>query len=269
MSEDDPKLAAVVAGVAGSKRYAVVAEETVRRAAAKALVSSGGDVTDAVKRAKRALHEIYGAYLPGSAPNYPGVLRKISAAAESGDEDAAIDAAVRVHASTRERLPHLGEFYREVLARVPEPATVRDLACGLNPLTIRSMGLPANVRYLASDIDTRQMAFIDGVLSLLGVDHEATVHDLVATPVTGRADVTFLLKTIPCLERQRAGLGWELLDTIDSPHIVATFPTKSLGNRNKGMFQTHSAAMAAHTAGKPWAVDSFEIPNELVYVIAK
>ncbi|OLR89525.1 Rmt family 16S rRNA (guanine(1405)-N(7))-methyltransferase [Actinokineospora bangkokensis] len=265
----DEKLQAVERAVAGSKRYAVVSADTIRRTAARALVSSGGDVTDAVKRTKRALHEIYGAYLPGSAPNYDAVLRKLTAAVAEGDPDAALESAMKVHASTRERLPHLDEFYREVFRRVPEPATVRDVACGLNPLAVRRMGLPESTVYLASDIDTKQMAFLDRALGLLGVEHEARVLDLVATPVTGRADVTLLLKTIPCLERQQQGLGWSLLESLDSPVVVATFPTKSLGNRSKGMFQTHSAAMAEHSAGKPWRVDSFEIPNELVYVISR
>ncbi|WP_026452785.1 class I SAM-dependent methyltransferase, partial [Saccharomonospora iraqiensis] len=175
--------------------------------------------------------------------------------------------AMRAHASTRERLPSLERFYREVFERVPVPATVRDLACGLNPLAVPWMGLPASTVYRASDIDAPQMAFLDRALDLLGVRHETAVADLLDEPVSAPADLTLLLKTVPCLEKQRAGAGWELLDAVNSPTLVVTFPTKSLGRRSKGMFQTHSAAFEQFAAERPWRVESFETDNELVYLV--
>lgn len=254
-----------------SKRYAAVAPETVRRLAAKALTASGGDLADAIKRTKRGLHEVYGAYLPGSAPNFAGLMRKLRAAEGDAALRDALRSAMSVHASTRERLPYLETFYEEVFARVDPPETVRDLACGFNPLAVPWMDLPDSATYLASDIDLRQAEFLDEALDLLGVDHRSKVLDLVhdTERVREPTDLTLLLKTIPCLERQGNGAGWDLIDAVNSPTVVVTFPTKSLGRRSKGMFQTHSTAFEAHAAERTWTYETFELPNELVYVVHK
>jgi 16S rRNA (guanine(1405)-N(7))-methyltransferase len=268
----DDRLRAIEAALAKSRRYAAIAPATVRRIAGKALLATQGDVPEAVKRTKRGLHEIYGAYLPASAPNYDALLRKLRAAVAAGDEQAVRDAlgsAMAVHASTRERLPYLGAFYREVFSRVPAPTTIRDLACGFNPLAVPWMQLPPAVTYLASDIDTRQVEFVDQALTALGVPHRAEVLDLIDQPVTEPADLTLLLKTVPCMERQQPGAGWGLLDSVNSPTIVLTFPTKSLGQRSKGMYQTYSAAFDSHVDSRAWKVERVEIPNELIYVLRR
>jgi 16S rRNA (guanine(1405)-N(7))-methyltransferase len=266
------KLEAIENSLTKSRRYAAVSPDTVRRVARKALLATRGDVTEAVKRTKRGLHEIHGAYLPPGAPNYDALARQIRSAADSGDEDsirAALRAAMAVHASTRERLPYLDTFYQEIFARVPVPATIRDLACGLNPLALPWMRATDSVTYLASDIDERMIDFVSQALSAFGVAHQAEILDLVDAPVTGYADLTLLLKTIPCLERQKTEAGWELIDAINSPTIVATFPTRSLGQRSKGMFQTYSSAFESHLSRSSWRAERLEIPNELVYVIRK
>lgn len=268
----DEKLEAIENALTKSRRYAAVSPDTVRRVARKALLATRGDVGEAVKRTKRGLHEIHGAYLPPSAPGYDALAREIRSAADLGDVEkikADLRSAMAVHASTRERIPYLDTFYREIFARVPAPATIRDVACGLNPLAIPWMTAAEPVTYLASDIDARMIDFVSQVLTALGVPHRAEILDLVDAPVTGYADLTLLLKTIPCLERQKAGAGWELLDAIDSPTIVATFPTRSLGQRSKGMFQTYSSAFEAHLDRSSWRAERLEIPNELVYIVNK
>jgi 16S rRNA (guanine(1405)-N(7))-methyltransferase len=268
---DEAALRTIEQALTGSRRYAAVAPQTVRRIARRSLTSAQGDVAEAIKRTKRGLHEIYGAYLPAGAPGYPALLRRIAAADPVED---GLRAALSVHASTRERLPYLRDFYAAVFEDL-RPASVRDLACGLNPLAIPWMGLPAGVTYQASDIDSRQMEFVGSVLELLGVRHRAVVHDLVGAPPAGSAEVTLLLKTVPCLERQQQGAGWALLDAVvarppgtDAGHVVASFPTRSLGRRAKGMFQTYSAAFEAHAAERSWSYRRVEIPTELVYVIS-
>lgn len=265
----DDRLDAIEAALTKSKRYAAVAPDTVRRIAERALKAAGGNVADAVKRTKRGLHEIHGAYLPGSAPNYPAMLRKLRTALADGDELSALESAMAVHASTRERLPHLSEFYAEIFARIEPPSSVRDVACGLNPLAVRWMPLTGPVTYHASDIDARQTEFLDEALTALDVDHRVEVLDLVDAPLSDPVDLTLLLKTVPCMERQRPGAGWDLIDRTNSPTVVVTFPTKSLGQRSKGMFQTYTSAFEKHVAERPWKCDRVEIPNELIYLVHK
>jgi 16S rRNA (guanine(1405)-N(7))-methyltransferase len=268
----DEAVRAIETALVKSRRYASIAPETVRRVAGRALVAARGDVNDAIKRTKRGLHEAYGAYLPGSTPNYPAMLRKLAAALDGDTPEAArsvLRSAMSMHSSTRERLPHLDAFYTEIFSRVPVPATISDLACGFNPLAAPWMNLPDSATYLASDIDVRQVEFIDAALDLLGVPHRARVLDLLAHPVTEPAELTLLLKTVPCLERQQSGAGWDLVDSLQSETIVLTFPTKSLGQRTKGMFQTYSTAFTAHADERGWRYEQLEIPNELIYIVRK
>jgi 16S rRNA (guanine(1405)-N(7))-methyltransferase len=265
-------MAQIRAALDKSRRYAAVAPVTVSRVARKALQAAQGNVPEAIKRTKRGLHEIYGAYLPAGQPNYRALQRRLTAAASDGGQQAvrdALTAAMAAHASTRERLPYLAVFYEEVFSRVPAPATVRDLACGLNPLAAPWMPLRPEVTYLASDIDARLVEFVGSTLGLLGISHQAEVADLIESPPGQRADLTLLLKTVPCLERQQSGAGWALLDAVNSPVLVVTFPTKSLGQRSKGMFQTYSAAFETYVGGRAWQVEQAEIPNELIYIVRK
>jgi 16S rRNA (guanine(1405)-N(7))-methyltransferase len=72
--------------------------------------------------------------------------------------------AMRSHASTRERLPDLDEFYAGVMQRTGALESVLDVACGLNPLALPWMGLPAGGRYLACDIYTDMVSFLNKIL---------------------------------------------------------------------------------------------------------
>lgn len=268
----DGALDEIMTAVRTSRRYTSVADQTIRRIADAALISANGNVGEAVKRTKRGLHEIFGAYLPAP-PKYAALLRKLDTAVHADDQQeirAVLSSAMSSHASTRERLPILDEFYSEVFRRLPSPPrTIRDLACGLNPLTTPWMSLPDGVVYHASDIDLRLIDFLDSALTALGVAHRTEVRDLVADADPTPTDVTLLLKTVPCLESQRRNHGWELIDAINSPIVVVSFPTKTLGQRSKGMFNTYSNAFDRWVADRPWRIEQIEFSNELVYVVDK
>lgn len=270
-ADDDP-VGEIERAIAKSRRYQTVAPATVRRLARSALISAQGDLADAVKRTKRGLHEIYGAFLPASPPSYSALLRQLRTAVADGDQEAVrgtLRRAMSVHASTRERLPHLSEFYREVFQRVPSPATIRDLACGLNPLATPWMDLAPATRYTASDIDARLVDFVDATLSELGVEHQTGVVDVLEDQLDEPADLTLLLKTLPCLEAQQRGAGWRVIDTVNSPTVVVTFPTKSLGQRSKGMFQTYSSNFESQAGERSWDLERIEVGHELIYIIHK
>ena len=266
---EDEKLAKVLVAVRDSARYASVADDTVRRIATASLSAARGDVSDAVKRTKRGLHEIFGAFLP-STPRYDKMLGLLREAQDEEQRREVLSRAMSSHASTKERLPILAEFYRAIFERLPEPPkVVADLACGMNPLTVPWMPVGEDVLYRASDIDSRLMGFLDEALTVLGVAHEVAVHDLLTGPDPASADVTLLLKAVPCIETQQKQLGWGLIDAINSPVVVVSFPTKSLGQRSKGMYRTYSSGFAAHAEGRPWQVEELEFGNELVYVVQK
>ncbi len=112
---------------------------------AAAEIAHATSAADAVKRVKRKLHQLVGAYVDAGLPA-PGLLDALSAA---GDEVARRQICLRIlsqHASTRERLPHIEAFYAAVFAGLRAPHRVMDLACGLNPVARPFMPLPTGLR---------------------------------------------------------------------------------------------------------------------------
>src|SRR5688572_29769974 len=177
----------VVEAVLRSRRYRHVAPEVVRRLAGEELAKSR-NAGEAEKRTKRRLHQIFGAYAE-RAP-YEKLIAKL--------EEARGDAAwfkqvcgeiLPLHASTAERVGELDRFYEPIFAITGRPSSILDLACGLNPLTNPWMGLEPGARYVAGDIDTEMVRFLDRFLAMAPVRGEARVNDLVAGPPGDEVDV--------------------------------------------------------------------------------
>jgi 16S rRNA (guanine(1405)-N(7))-methyltransferase len=259
----------VVARVRTSRRYRWVAEDVVRRLAADE-ISRSRNVADAEKRTKRRLHQIFGAYT-GQA-DYSRLLLSIAEAQPNGPEAlrAACRAAMTQHASTRERLAILDEFYPRVFAVTGVPRTVVDVACGLNPLGLPWMGLGPDTRYVSCDIDTGLLGLVSGFLDLMGVEHRAELRDIVTSPPDDVCDVMLILKTVPCLDQQDPEAAARILRAAGARHVVISFPTQSLGGRGKGMALTYRARFEElmTTLDRPvTAVTDIDFPGELVYVV--
>src|SRR5207249_948451 len=133
------------------------------------------------------------------------------------------------HASTRERLPILDQFYATIFAELPPINSVLDLACGLNPLAIPWMPLMPNARYYAYDIYQPEIDFLNIALGMLGVEGHYESRDITQSPPEQHAALALILKTIPCLEQLDKQAGAHLLQTIDARYLLISFPIHSLG----------------------------------------
>ncbi|MEM7153962.1 MAG: 16S rRNA methyltransferase [Myxococcota bacterium] len=258
----------VVRAVAASKRYRSVHEATVRRIATEQLAAAGGRGPEAIKRTKRALHQIFGAYLPRP-PRYARLLERLTGADSEAERREALRQAMAQHASTRERLDHLEPFYERLREHVGTPGSVLDLACGLGPLASPWLGLSGGASYHAWDIDVAMVEFVGQCLSHLGLTAEAGAVDLLDVPAWPQTDVALVLKTLPCLEQQHAGSSDTLLAAIPAPTLVVSFPTRSLSGRAKGMHATYARGFEALLAARGWEAESFEVGPELVYVVKR
>jgi 16S rRNA (guanine(1405)-N(7))-methyltransferase len=261
----------VVTEVAASRRYRGLCDSVIRRAAVSALVSAEGDVRDAIKRTKRALHQVHGAYLE-EPPRYARLLRELARARESGEGDelaAVIRRILGLHGSTRERLTFLDLFFSAIFERAGRLTAVMDLACGLLPLYFPFAGLQKGVLFRVSDIDRHLIAFVDEALTLLGVRHEAGLVDLLEPAPIPPSDLALLLKTLPCLEQQEAGSSAAVLRRIPARQIVVSFPTLSLGGRGKGMRANYAAWFEDLSAREGHRIERLEFPRELVYLVSK
>ncbi|MFN0059200.1 MAG: 16S rRNA methyltransferase [Planctomycetota bacterium] len=274
MAPGDDELERVIAAVAESRRYRDIAPELTRRFAKQALIAARDDVAEAVKRTKRHLHQVFGAYLP-TPPRYARLVAELRAAVETSADERdtevrrVLSRAMQLHASTRERLPIIESFYRTIFARTGRPQRVMDVGCGLNPLATPWMELPADCHYHAIDIDAGMMQFIGATLTLLGVAHTSEVADALATPPTAAADVAFLLKTLPCFAQQEPDSGLALIQRLNAPMVVTSFPTRSLGGIKKGMEDHYARNFEASAAERGLHIDRMIFLGELVYVVQK
>ncbi|MFN8447501.1 MAG: hypothetical protein U0521_02600 [Anaerolineae bacterium] len=160
-------LDALVDAVQSSAKYGSITPELIRRLGAEEL-RKHPRLRDAVKSTKNRLHQVAGAYL-SAPPPYDGWLARL-AAAQFGDERREVcRALMQTHASTRERLPILDEFYRTTLAGIAPVRSVLDIACGLNPLAIPFMPLADGAVYYACDIYADLADFLNRAFPLLGV----------------------------------------------------------------------------------------------------
>jgi 16S rRNA (guanine(1405)-N(7))-methyltransferase len=253
----------IVERVRRSSRYRSVDATLVERLAAEELPKAR-NADDAVKRVKRRLHQAVGAFRwrSGSA----------GAAWPVGDPvalRAACRATMRGHASTRERLPHLGTFYRRIWDVTGPPHRLLDLGCGLNPLALPWMRLAADATYLATDVDAGSIEVVRGFLDAVGQPHVVDARDLVDDSSLPAADVALLLKLVTTLDRQDAAAADRLLRELPAQHAVVSFAARSLGGRG-GRERTYRDRLDRLVAacGRVRAVEEASVANELVFVLS-
>ncbi len=261
-----PDLNDLIIVIAKSPKYQHISPDLIRQIGARELMARRS-FKEAVKAAKNKLHQVGGAYFE-SRIDFEEALKQL---AEIVDDETAVRAwcldLMRRHASTKERLPILDEFYATTLAGLTGVCRVLDLACGLNPLARSWMPLPADVEYIASDIYADLVGFVRDFLGVMGMNGRAHVRDLITNPPTEPADLILLLKTLPVLEQVKKGAAPRLLDALKARYLLISFPARSLGGRQKGMAQNYEAQFRAWVGGRPWRIQRFEFPTELAFLV--
>ena len=214
------------------KKYGSLCDETLLRIS-KWAVQSSSSPKQALKKAKRKLHQISGAYITSANQRrIDGLLDSLASDASETEIRALCRSILGFHTSSRERLPYLRETYREIIGGA---TTILDLACGLNPFALPWMNLPPDARYTPVDMDCGLVSKINRFLRVLGRGDTAQCIDLLSSPPVESYDLILLLKALPCLERQERGASLHLLTKLRAPRIVISFPNRSLGGHRKGM----------------------------------
>ena len=173
------------------------------------------------------------------------------------------------HASTRERLPILDQFYAGIFSYLPPIHSVLDVACGLHPLAIPWMPLGEDAEYYAYDIYHGMMNFLHACLAIINMQGRTHVCDVIQQCPNYKVDLAFVLKTIPCLEQVDKSSGSRLLHTINADHLVVSFPVHSLGGKRKGMVEHYETHFRELVANEKWEIKKLEFSSELVFVVRK
>ncbi len=270
---NDAQLADLRAAVLASSRYRTVCPQLVE-VLGKQELAKRRNLKEAIKATKNKLHQIGGAYLDLTLAENSALSLATLREAVHADDHIALRAACRqlmsYHASTRERLPILDEFYTRIFAELGPVHSVLDLACGLNPLALPWMPLAPTCMYYAYDIYQQITDLLDSWLQLIGNKGSAHLCDIVQACPTHAVDVALLLKTLPCLEQIDKQSGPQLLSTLQAGLLVVSFPVHSLGGRSKGMssyYEEHFRTLVEET---PWHVRRrLEFATELVFILAR
>jgi 16S rRNA (guanine(1405)-N(7))-methyltransferase len=223
----------------------------------------------AIKATKNALHQAGGAFMDAPIDYDRALTRLRAAAGDPASLRAACLAIMALHTSTRERLPILDTFYTVALAGAPLPGRVLDIACGLNPLARPWMPFPATTEYVAYDLYADQIAFLNDCFPLLGAPGRAEVRDVIGRPPDEPADLALILKTLPCLEAIDRRAPERLLDAVDAPRLLVSFPAQSLGGRRKGQTSHYEARFRGLLDARGWPAERFEFATELAFLVQK
>jgi len=270
MERKNDQLDTLVDAIMASSKYKHVCKELIMYIGAQEL-SKRRNVKEALKATKNKLHQIGSAYLD-SRVHYESWLNELRMAALSANRDNLLHGCTRImnhHASTRERLPILEQFYSEIFTYLPPIRSVLDIACGLHPLAIPWMPLPEDAEYYACDNYQDMMDFLHSWMVIINMQGHTQVCDVIQQCPSYKVDLAFVLKTIPCLEQVDKSTGSRLLHTINADHLVVSFPVHSLGGKRKGMVEHYETHFRELVANEKWEIKKLEFSSELVFVVRK
>ena len=267
---DDDQVVELVTEVGKKPAYREmqIPEVTLRDLAVKALERQPS-ARAALKTMRRKMHQISAPYLGD--PDYALATSGLQAAFKSGNPNALENycrGILSSHTSTRERLLVLDTFYQQLFGRGGQPGSILDLACGLNPLTWRWMGLPATTRYLAYDIHAPRVAFINAYFRLVGVAGEAILRDILVEPPDEKADAAFLFKEAHRFEEREAGCNRDLWRALKVKMLYVSLPPFSMTGRHDLTLKNRKLVERS-IADESWRVNELSFSNEQVFVIEK
>ena len=266
----DSPVEQIVDAVLASSKYRHVSREFVRNLGADEFAKRR-NLKEAIKATKNKLHQVAGAYLEQGG-DYRLWLEQIRTELDVGDGDQVRRLCAGImgaHASTRERLPILDNFYATTLASIAPIRSAIDIACGLNPLAIPWMPLAADAEYYAYDIYDDMMAFLRQFMELIQVRGRAETRDVIRACPTRKAELALVLKAIPCLEQIDRSAPLQLLERLQADYLLVSFPIRSLGGRNKGMATNYELRFHELVDGKNWSIQRFEFATELAFLVEK
>ncbi|WP_420645587.1 hypothetical protein [Candidatus Leptofilum sp.] len=285
MDKDEALITAVTTAIKQSKKYGDTSEATIRQLAEEA-ARQHKKPKAAIKAVRARLHSIMAPYLGD--PDYAAMAQQLSEAFAHNDQDRITQlclASLDAHLSTRERLPIMADFYREIFAVTGQPQAILDIACALNPIALRWM-YPADsnvatrplgeqlsvngnqLRFYAYDIHEPRIRFINHYFQLEGLEPLARVQDVAMHFPQEQADVALFLKEMPRFTRNYGNLGRPLLQALNVRWLVISYPSVSThGGRN--LTNRYRDFMHKLIDGLPWPLTELLFDGELVFIIEK
>lgn len=256
----------IYSSIRKSGKYSNVYEGTVRKII-DMMITRYGKEKEIEKNVKKKLHQIYGAYQV-SAMNYDLLAMSF---AVIGNE--LINKLLNGHVSTAERAGFYEEFYSRIFGVLGSDRKFKiyDAACGYNPFSAGYFKDRVEI-YHCSDIDVVLNDNLNRFFRDAGlINFSSSNKDLTVDQINfADYDVIFLFKTLSCIERQEKGSAALILkNALAAKNVVVSFPSKSIGGREKGMAENYAVFLDGLIEGLELIKIDLTFPNETVYILSK
>jgi 16S rRNA (guanine(1405)-N(7))-methyltransferase len=226
------------------------------------------NLKDLEKIVRQKLHNIVAPYLESI--DYAAASRELSEL-NIADKDALQAFCTRIldqHASTRERLPILEEFYRRIFGITGIPKSILDLACGLNPFSIPWMRILPATQYFAYDLHEPRVNLINDFFAKIGRPRLAEKQDILVDPPKIKADVAFFFKEAHRFEQRQHGCNRAFWEALNVRYLLVSLPVANLTGSRK-MVEGQRILVERTIKDLPWTVHELLFDSEIVFCIDK
>jgi 16S rRNA (guanine(1405)-N(7))-methyltransferase len=223
---------------------------------------------DVEKLVRQKLHNIIAPYL--ETLDYAAARIELNEIA-IGDNEAIEKFCIRVlekHASTRERLPILVDFYKRMFEKTGIPSSILDLACGLNPFALHFMNLPVSTSYRAYDLHQPRIQLINDLFLIMGRPPHAEKRDILVNPPQEKADVAFFFKEAHRFEQRQRGCNRAFWESLNVRYLLVSLPSANLTG-SRSMIDGQRILVERTIKGLPWTVQELVFETEIVFCIDK
>lgn len=222
-----------------------------------------------LKNVRRKMHHIVADYLGDV--DYEQAEKWLEEAYAKPNKELIKETCTRImgcHASTRERLAYLDNFYQTIFAACGIPGSILDLACGLNPFALPWMNLPPTTQYHAYDIHSPRVGLINRFFQLEQRPVLGEVQDVLVNPPEFSADMAFFFKEAHRMEQRRKSANRELWQALKVKTLVVSLPATSLSGQHDLTGQMRKLVETT-MSGLPWKLQELRSGNEIIFCIEK
>jgi len=258
----------VVDAVRQKPKYSTICPGFINRIASQE-IKKRRSYKEVVKFTCSKLHQVGGAYLkdrPDFA-EWEKELGNLSTEIRTDQVKQYCLEKMKAHASTRERIPILEDFFMHSLADLAPIHSILDLGCGLNVLALPWIPFAEDPIYQGLDIFQDLMDFSSKFLQHFHLRGRMQCADILSSLPKQRVQLAMALKILPVLEQIEKNSTQEWLEKIPAEHILISYPVVSLGGKSKGMPSHYNRQFnhLLHNIG--WDMQRFDFQTEISFLI--
>jgi hypothetical protein len=223
-----------------------------------------------VKEIRAELRRSFGLFRNDSGNSGKDIHRILREFKNSTNKKDIIKEILKIHSSTRERLPYYAEIYQEIFKITGKPKRILDLGCGVNPFSQYYMKLDDLV-YDAYDLGKEEIKAINKYFEFSRVHGKAFILDITQTNNLRKlppANIAFLFKMTDVLDKRKGHKkSEEVLQAIPAEFVVISFPTLTMSGKKMNFPRRKWIEYLCTRLNYPFKY--FSVMNEIFYVIEK